>query len=286
MNYLRTYVKGEAAELLQEVSVWRRTLPYGLACSVSHYDNRRLLVNKLMTKLMALPPMANESAAELMRVLNGVRNLLQALKALGSPVDHWDHLTVFLTRSKITQKCQSKWEDNVKQAGGPTVPDTFENFIVKRVYSFLLCCTIDSGGKAQKWLSLTVQPWISDEADYAQDTPEEDSSLECTSSRESQKRAKRQQEADERRRRHYVDQVEDIFAEGKPITDEDYENLETKFFKAPLHDTAMQTVVLAFSVIRSLARIDRLVSSARCESRARVTLRTRRTRRLDGSITA
>ncbi|CAB0034712.1 unnamed protein product [Trichogramma brassicae] len=37
------------------------------------------------------------------------------------------------------------------------------------------------------------------------------------------RRAKRQQEADERRRRHYVDQVEDIFAEGKPITDEDYE---------------------------------------------------------------
>ncbi|CAB0041320.1 unnamed protein product [Trichogramma brassicae] len=127
MNYLRTYVKGEAAELLQEVPSGGEHFPTAWRVLLSHYDNRRLLVNKLMTKLMALPPMANESAAELMRVLNGVRNLLQALKALGSPVDHWDHLTVFLTRSKITQKCQSKWEDNVKQAGGPTVPDTFEN---------------------------------------------------------------------------------------------------------------------------------------------------------------
>ncbi|KAL7288263.1 hypothetical protein TKK_0017603 [Trichogramma kaykai] len=37
------------------------------------------------------------------------------------------------------------------------------------------------------------------------------------------RRAKRQQEADERRRRHCVNEVEDIFADGKPITDEDYE---------------------------------------------------------------
>ncbi|CAB0030674.1 unnamed protein product [Trichogramma brassicae] len=138
MNYLRTYVKGEAAELLQEVPSGEEHFPTAWRVLLSHYDNRRLLVNKLMTKLMALPPMANESAAELMRVLNGVRNLLQALKALGSPVDHWDHFTIFLTRSKITQKCQSKWEDNVKQAGGPTVPDTFENLSLRTLSRKLL----------------------------------------------------------------------------------------------------------------------------------------------------
>uniref|UniRef100_A0ABD2XDY7 Integrase catalytic domain-containing protein n=1 Tax=Trichogramma kaykai TaxID=54128 RepID=A0ABD2XDY7_9HYME len=125
MNYLRTYVKGEAAELLQEVPSGGEHFPTAWRVLLSHYDNRRLLVNKLMKKLMALPPMANETATELMRVLNGVRNLLQALKALGSPVDHWDHFTVFLTRSKITQKCQSKWEDNVKQVGNSVEPDTF-----------------------------------------------------------------------------------------------------------------------------------------------------------------
>uniref|UniRef100_A0ABD2W6Y5 Uncharacterized protein n=1 Tax=Trichogramma kaykai TaxID=54128 RepID=A0ABD2W6Y5_9HYME len=40
---------------------------------------------------------------------------------------------------------------------------------------------------------------------------------------ERSRRAKRQQEADESRRRHCVNEVEDIFADGKPITDEDYE---------------------------------------------------------------
>ncbi|CAB0027825.1 unnamed protein product [Trichogramma brassicae] len=113
MNYLRSYVKGEAAELLQEVPSGGDHFATAWQVLLSHYDNKRLLINKLMTKLMSLPAMANDSATELMRVLNGVRNLLQALKALGSPIDQWDHFTVFLTRSKISPKCQSKWEDSL-----------------------------------------------------------------------------------------------------------------------------------------------------------------------------
>ncbi|CAB0043530.1 unnamed protein product [Trichogramma brassicae] len=127
MNYLRTYVKGEAAELLQEVPSGGEHFATAWKVLLSHYDNKRLLINKLMTKLMSLPTMTNDSAGELMRVLNGVRNLLQALKALGSPVQHWDHFTVFLTRSKITQQCRVKWEDSVNQLRDPTVPDTFED---------------------------------------------------------------------------------------------------------------------------------------------------------------
>uniref|UniRef100_A0ABD2WYW1 Integrase catalytic domain-containing protein n=1 Tax=Trichogramma kaykai TaxID=54128 RepID=A0ABD2WYW1_9HYME len=127
MNYLRNYVKGEAAELLQEVPSGGDHFATAWQVLLSHYDNKRLLINKLMTKLMSLPAMTNDSATELMRVLNGVRNLLQALRALGSPIDQWDHFTVFLMRSKISPKCQSKWEDSVKQSGEPTEPDTFRN---------------------------------------------------------------------------------------------------------------------------------------------------------------
>ncbi|CAB0033517.1 unnamed protein product [Trichogramma brassicae] len=127
MNYLRTYVKGEAAELLQKVPSGGEHFATAWKVLLSHYDNKRALINKLMTKLMSLPTMTNDSAGELMRVLNGVRNSLQALKALGSPVQHWDHFTVFLTRSKITQQCRVKWEDSVNQLRDPTVPDTFED---------------------------------------------------------------------------------------------------------------------------------------------------------------
>ncbi|CAB0037064.1 unnamed protein product [Trichogramma brassicae] len=127
MNYLRNYVKGEAAELLQKVPPGGDNFATAWRVLLSQYDNKRFLINKLMTKLMSLPAMTNDSATELMRVLNGVRNLLQALKALGSLIDQWDHFTVFLTRSKISPRYLSKWEDSVKLSGDPTVPDTFRN---------------------------------------------------------------------------------------------------------------------------------------------------------------
>ncbi|CAB0038272.1 unnamed protein product [Trichogramma brassicae] len=204
MNYLRSYVKGEAAELLQEVPSGGDHFATAWQVLLSHYDNKRLLINKLMTKLMSLPAMANDSATELMRVLNGVRNLLQALKALGSPIDQWDHFTVFLTRSKISPKCQSKWEDSVKQSGDPTEPDTFRD----------LCKFLEAERKAASWhyintkqnpadvasrgcnvaclssdrlwwngpemLSATIRPWAKEEVDYAQEVPAEDATVEKT----------------------------------------------------------------------------------------------------------
>ncbi|CAB0030523.1 unnamed protein product [Trichogramma brassicae] len=95
MNYLRSYVKGEAAELLQEVPSGGEHFADAWQVLKGHYDNTRLLTNKLLDRLISLPSMSSDCASELMRVLNGVRNLLRALKALGSPVDHWGNLSVF-----------------------------------------------------------------------------------------------------------------------------------------------------------------------------------------------
>ncbi|CAB0031203.1 unnamed protein product [Trichogramma brassicae] len=127
MNYLRSYVKGEAAELLQEVPSGGEHFADVWQVLKGHYDNTRLLTNKLLDRLISLPSMSSDCASELMRVLNGVRNLLRALKALGSPVDHWGHLSVFLTLRKLTLRCRSKWEDTVKQRADPTAPDSFDD---------------------------------------------------------------------------------------------------------------------------------------------------------------
>ncbi|CAB0029097.1 unnamed protein product, partial [Trichogramma brassicae] len=127
MNYLRTYVKGEAAELLREIPSGVEHFANAWKVLLNHYDNTRLLINKLLESLMSMPAMVDNSASELMRVLNGTRNILQALKALGSPVQHWDHFTVFLTRSKITLQCQAKWEDSVKQKEHSTAPSSFDD---------------------------------------------------------------------------------------------------------------------------------------------------------------
>ena len=48
--------------------------------------------------------MTSNTSSELLRVHNGMRNILKALRALGSPIDTWDHMTVSLLCSKLTLK--------------------------------------------------------------------------------------------------------------------------------------------------------------------------------------
>ena len=55
-----------------------------------------------------------------------MKNLLQALKALGSPIKYWDHMTVFLLSNKIAPRSQSKWEDLLTISRDPTVPASFQ----------------------------------------------------------------------------------------------------------------------------------------------------------------
>ncbi|CAB0037990.1 unnamed protein product [Trichogramma brassicae] len=82
---------GEAAKLLREIPSGGEHFANAWKVLLSHYDNTRLLIHKLLESLMSMPAMVDNSASELMRVLNGIHNILQALKALGSPVQHWDH---------------------------------------------------------------------------------------------------------------------------------------------------------------------------------------------------
>ena len=75
---------------------------------VAHYEDKRLLINKLLAKLFAIPKMSDHTTSEHSRVLNHMINVLHALKALGSPIEYWDHMTVFLLSKKVTPRCQSK----------------------------------------------------------------------------------------------------------------------------------------------------------------------------------
>ena len=93
---------------------------------LEHYNIRRLLINKLLSKLFAVPKMSEYSASELSRVLNSVKHVLQALKTLGGPVEHWNFITVFLLTRKVTSKIQAKWEDLLNRSEDPTDPSSFQ----------------------------------------------------------------------------------------------------------------------------------------------------------------
>ena len=87
MNYLRRSVKGEAASLIAEVPASGDNFTDAWKTLLVHYDNKRILIGKLVIKIANMEEMASNTFSELLRVHNNMRNILRALRALGSPVD-------------------------------------------------------------------------------------------------------------------------------------------------------------------------------------------------------
>ena len=126
MHHLRSSLKGEAAELLDEIPPAGEHFEDAWSTIKSFYDNPSLLINRLVNKLLSFNAMSTNTAHEITRVRTGVQNLLKALKSLGSPVDSWDHITVTLTVSKLTSRLQAKWAETVSKRDDLTVHPTFE----------------------------------------------------------------------------------------------------------------------------------------------------------------
>ena len=126
MHYLSEALTGEAAKLLGQIPASGDNFLDAWKLIKSHYDNARLPVTKLLSKFMKIPAMSAEDAHEISRVHSSIKNILQALKTAGSPVDHWAHFTVFLTPSRLSPPIQRQWEEVVAQSTTPQDPPTFK----------------------------------------------------------------------------------------------------------------------------------------------------------------
>ena len=125
MNYLRRSVIGEVANLIAEVPASGDNFMDAWKTLLFHYDNKRILIGKLVLKIINLEEMSSNISAELLHVHNTLRNMLRALRALGSPVDTLDHMTVTILCSILTLKLQTKWEEMHARAADPTIHLTF-----------------------------------------------------------------------------------------------------------------------------------------------------------------
>ena len=75
--------------------------------------------------LFFLEAMENMTAKEIFRIKNSTKNILRSLKLLGSPVDHWDDIIVFLIVGKLSSKIQRRWEEQVAKSERPTIPHPY-----------------------------------------------------------------------------------------------------------------------------------------------------------------
>ncbi|CAD6225145.1 GSCOCG00011815001-RA-CDS [Cotesia congregata] len=94
MHYLLQSLQGTAYSLVANVEITDTAFATAWQTLTTRYEKKRVLITAQLNKLFSIPEMASRAAKEVNNIINTTSEVLNALKALGSPVDHWDHIIV------------------------------------------------------------------------------------------------------------------------------------------------------------------------------------------------
>ena len=90
LHYLKTSVQGEAKRALDGLSTTEANYTTAWSTLLKRYDDKSLLAERHMLRLVAIRPPKEESSGGLQDLLDTVTKCRDALRALNRPVDDWD----------------------------------------------------------------------------------------------------------------------------------------------------------------------------------------------------
>ncbi|XP_046615350.1 uncharacterized protein LOC124302827 [Neodiprion virginianus] len=133
LQYLKMSLTGDASLLLKNISVAGDNFGRAWETLVNRYQNKRVLIDAYLAILFSTRRVNNESAVDLKQLLNDTKDALGALKSLGSPIEYWDHILVYMTARKLDFESLKAWEINIGAQTDPASFDDLEQFLFSRV---------------------------------------------------------------------------------------------------------------------------------------------------------
>ena len=97
-------VHGKAREIVSKYKLSETNYKLAWNDLVSHYENKRHLVNTYMSELLQAKPIKGESAYNLEELKRDIDSPIELLKSLSRPVELWDNFILFLTTSRFADK--------------------------------------------------------------------------------------------------------------------------------------------------------------------------------------
>ncbi|KAG7212812.1 hypothetical protein KM043_013068 [Ampulex compressa] len=119
-QYLKSSLKGEAAQVIHSLEISEANYPEAWKMLTSRYDNKRLIVHTHLRSIMELPSLAKENSAGLRQILDGALKHTRALKAMGRPVGYWDDCLVHIVAGKLDPITYKEWEGTLSQSSLPS----------------------------------------------------------------------------------------------------------------------------------------------------------------------
>ena len=110
LSYLKLALKGDAAQIVSSLLVTDTNYDIAKRKLEERYNNKRSIVKAHLAAIHALPVIKKESSVELRKLLESTKEHVQALEALGLPVDQWDAILVYWLLEKLDAESRKRFE--------------------------------------------------------------------------------------------------------------------------------------------------------------------------------
>nr|CAI5863527.1 unnamed protein product [Callosobruchus analis] len=129
--YLRSCLKGEAAQLIQSLKTTE--INYEVAWNLLRetYENKRLIVDNHIKALFELSPVKTESHTYLRKLINNFNKNLNAIEVLIDSQELCHRLLIHLLVNKLDSVTRNKYEEHAENLENLTVTDVIA-FLTKR----------------------------------------------------------------------------------------------------------------------------------------------------------
>lgn len=109
-QYLKGLVQGEAAKIIESISISEDGYRDAWRALKLRYENKRQLIRCHIKSLFEVPTMRKESADELLNLVDRFEQQISALKRLGEDTNSWDSLLVYQLSIRLDPHTLKEWE--------------------------------------------------------------------------------------------------------------------------------------------------------------------------------
>ncbi len=120
LQYLKTTLRGEPSNLVKYLTTTDTNYTEAWRILTERYDNKREIVQSLVSKMLDAKPARSECARELQLLLDLCLESLRSLKVLGCPTDKWDDLLIVIIVKKLDPVTRREWAKSLTGNDLPT----------------------------------------------------------------------------------------------------------------------------------------------------------------------
>ncbi|KAF2878905.1 hypothetical protein ILUMI_27265 [Ignelater luminosus] len=129
--YLKSCLKGEPLQVISSLEVTDGNYNIALDLLRERYENKRVIVNNHVKRIVEAPSLHKQNANGLRRLLDEFLTNTRALKNLGEQTENWGSILIYLISSKLDSATKKAWELSLSTNEVPDIKD-LTKFLTQR----------------------------------------------------------------------------------------------------------------------------------------------------------